>query len=466
MNASVDVTKTALLAAALLLTGCATVQPPALPVPDVPAAYREADQAANQAPGQAAPARRPSWWQIFQDSTLDELIKQGMATNPTLSGALARIALAKADVRTSDASRGLQMSLELSAVRQREPLLGHGATSQAQANLWYEVDLFGALKHENNAVIHDWAAQEAAYQAALLLLQEHIAHYYFAVRQADAELHIVRHSLGLLKRALELQEQRHANGDSSQFDLARARLELANTGVDLVELERQRELLDHALAVLLGQPPARFSLASATLRQVPVTIPPGLPAELLERRFDVVQAKRRLSAASERVGVAQADYFPRLVLTASSGFASAQLRDLLHSPQRTWLLGSLLTSLVNVPLTGNSHQEAQLQRKQAAYDEALAEYRQQVLAAFRDVEDGLTTLRALASESDLRAQALRAAQHSAELADTLYKYGSVRYDDVIEAQRTRLAAERAAARHRGAQLQAAAKLAQALGGGW
>lgn len=308
--------------------------------------------------------------------------------------------------------------------------------------------------------------EEAAYRSVLLALQADVARSYFSLGALDSEIAVLTQTIGLRQEALQMVQRQFDAGDRSELETAQARTELASAQASLEAVMRQRASQDHALAVLVGKPPAAFSLTAGGLHSSTVQVPAGLPSELLERRPDIAQAQRRMAAASARIGVAKAAFFPRLVLTASGGFESSDLNDLFKWSSRSWVLGPLLGTVLNMPLLDGGRNQAGLDKANARYDGAVAAYRRQVLVAFKDVEDSLSDIRTLDRELAFQDEAVNAAGRAAALADTRYRNGSTSYFESIDAQRSSLDAQRAQVQVAGERSRAYVRLITALGGGW
>jgi multidrug efflux system outer membrane protein len=263
---------------------------------------------------------------------------------------------------------------------------------------------------------------------------------------------------------VRLVRSRYEGGIGNELDVARAETELANTQAEAASLAQRRSELENAIAILAGQNPATFRLAAGTndWNPQPPVIPAGLPADLLERRPDVASAERELASANAKIGVAKAAFFPVLTLTGSGGYVSGDVDSLFKWDSRTWSLGPSLS----LPIFAGGRNRANYRRAQAAFDEAVARYRQQVLVAFGDVENSLSGIRYLADEAAARQRALDHARRAADLADQRYRSGIVSYIDVVDASRDALSAERANAQLAGQRLIAAVQLIKALGGGW
>ncbi|HZV97804.1 MAG TPA: efflux transporter outer membrane subunit, partial [Methylophilaceae bacterium] len=271
----------------------------------------------------------------------------------------------------------------------------------------------------------------------------------------------------LRQEEVRLVQYRYELGDISELDVAKAKAELAIVQAEAEGVTRIRAQQDHALAVLLGRAPAQFTLTTAPLlEQTLVVVPAGLPSDLLERRPDIAQAQRELAAASARIGVAKAAFFPRLVLTGNAGYASSDLGDLFKWSSRSWLLGPLIGTALSLPILDGGRNQANLSRANAEYEGQVANYRQRVLVGFQEVEDNLSALSTLDRQLGFQDEAIAAARTAARLADVRYRNGSASYFEVIDAQRTLLLAERAKSQSLGQRSIASVGLIRALGGGW
>lgn len=456
------------LTATLVLAGCTTVKPPEQVTLDVPAQYREAAalEGAWKAGVPADQSDRGQWWKIYADSELDSLINQATEANPGLAIALARVKEARATAGVVDANRGFQLNGGAGPTRLRDSTTPPTTEWRAQVNASYEVDLIGRLSDESRAAKLDAAAHEAAYRSVLQALQADVAQQYFSIRSLDSELAILEKTIDLRREEVRLVQVRFDMGDTSELDVAKARTELSIVQAEAESVKRIRAQQDHALAILLGKAPAQFTLSPAPLQPATVIVPAGLPSELLERRPDIAQAQRQLAAASARVGVAKAAFFPKLVLTGSGGYASNELSDLFKWSSRSWLLGPLLGTALSLPIFDGGRNKANLARADASYESQVANYRQQVLVGFQEVENNLSALRTLDRQIGFQDEAIASARQASHLAEVRYSNGSASYFEVIDAQRTSLAAERAQSQSMGQRSVASVGLIRALGGGW
>lgn len=453
------------LAAASILAGCASV--PAIDpatFPATPAAFKEDIGRWIQAtPAESQP--RGEWWKAFADPVLDGLIERAGRDNTSIQIAAARLAQARALVRSVDADRAIQVGASAGATRQAEPGARGVASTlvSAGASLAYEVDLFGRLARASDAAVLDAQAREALLQSTRLLVQADVAQTYLALRAIDTELAIVRDTTSAYRGTLSLTERRVQAGDVAELDAERVRSDLASTEADGLALERQRAQLEHALAVLVGEAASSFSVAPIADSDAALPkIPAGVPSTVLARRPDVAAAMSQLQAAQARVGVAQAAWFPSLALTASAGHASPELSDLFKWSARAWGVGALLS----LPILDGGRREAGVQSARAELDAALASYREQVLVAFKDVEDELAALRLLAGQSDAQRRAVASAARATALSESRYRNGLVSQLELLDAQRSELRNRRQAVQVRAAQAQATVGLIRALGGGW
>ena len=466
---------------ALILAGCAApaFEPPQLAVP---AAYKEplvpaasAAEAARWKPAQPAEAQpRGEWWKVFGDARLDALIAQATQANPGLAAAAARLKQARAIAGVTQAEQVPEVNAGFGVQRSRPSAVSLGqadGTPVRPATAWqgrlsasYEVDLFGRIDSTVNAAEADAMASEALHRSVLLALQADVAQTWFRLRTADAELALLRETVGTREENVRITQRRFEVGDVGELDVVRARTELATTRAEAHALERERARLEHALAVLLGQPASTFDAAPNALTQAAALpqIPAGLPSALLERRPDISAAQHAMMAANARIGAARAAMFPALRLTAAGGGESAELADLFEWSSRSWVLGALMS----LPVIDGGRNRNNVLRSEAALEEAVAGYRQAVLAAFADVEDNLSALRTLAQQAAAIDEALTSARRSAELADKLYAAGRSGYLEVLDAQRNLQTVQRNAVQLRGARAVATVALIRSLGGAW
>lgn len=470
-----------LILTALVLAGCAVGPEYERSDVRVPAQFKEATlspEAARQwkaAQPQDA-LSRGQWWRIFNDPALNALQEQAEAANQDLKAAAARVRQARALQQNAESDRYPSVDAGFGPNRQRISGASQGLPDDAPATtrtLWraqvgasYEADLFGRVASEVDAATADAEQSAALFESVKLALQADVAQAYFTIRRLDAERELYERTVSLRRETLALVEQRHREGEISELDVARSRSALSSAQSEALGIERERAVAEHALTTLLGTTPDAFSLPTNPLVRLPVDIPAGLPSSLLERRPDIAAAERAMAAANARIGAAQAAFFPRLTLTGAMGYESSELGNLLQWSSRSFLLGPLIGTALSLPIFDGGRREAGLERARARYEEDVAAYRQTVLTAFREVEDGLSSLRILGKQSEVQDAAVQQAARAAELSQIQYREGSVSYLDVIDADREVLLQQRVSVRLDGDRAQAAVALIRAIGGGW
>ena len=442
------------------------------PTNPVPAAYKAAELGSWKEGQPLDNVPKGNWWAVFDDTNLDALEAQAWQANQELKAAVARVDQARATARVARGDLLPALNLEPSYNRQRyspneEPSFGPltANTFSTPLDLSYEVDLWGRVRRGFESARADAQASLAEYYNVLLALQSDVAQDYFALRSLDAEIATVTGTVELRREQVKLVRGRYQGGIGSQLEVAQAETELATTEADAASLAQRRDELENAIAILAGRNPSDFHLPAqntADWAPPPPEIPAGLPAGLLERRPDVAEAERRLASANAKIGVAKAAFFPVITLTGSGGYVSADVDTLFNWSSRTWSIGPSFS----LPIFAGGRNRANYQRSQAAYAEAVALYRQQVLTAFGDVEDSLADIRHLADQAAAQQRAVTNARRAADLADDRYRSGIVSYIEVVDANRDALTAERANAQLAGQRLIASVQLIKALGGGW
>jgi multidrug efflux system outer membrane protein len=458
---------TSLMAAAALVSACATapdIDPKDLLQP--PAAFKDSAGGRWTLAAPAAAMPRGEWWKAFGDPVLDDLEARATNSNNTVRAAAARLAQARAMARGAESRQKPQLDAQAGASR----LAGiSGGTSGparsfgfAGSNLSYELDLFGQLSEASRAVRYDEHASAALLESARLLVQAEVAQAYLALRAIDDERALVRGTVKAYQDTLDLTERRYRAGDVAELDVSRARTEVAATQAEALALDRERAELENALAVLVGAMPTDFTLAETRWDTALPVIPAGVPSTVLTRRPDVSAAQARMLGAQARVHVANKAWFPDVSLTAAGGYASSDLSDVFKWTARAWGVGALLS----LPLLDGGRRDAAIAGASGQLDEAVAVYRDQVLVAFRDVEDQLAGLRLLHAQADAQAEAVKAAMRTTSLSDARYRNGLVSQLDLLDARRSELRNRRAALQVRAAQFQATVGLVRALGGAW
>lgn len=459
------------LSAAALGAALPTVGPDyARPAVASPAAYRDGSTAPEWKLAVPADQRgRGEWWQIFGDPELDRLEHRALAANQDLAAAAARVDQANALAGLARSQRWPQVAVDGGVTRERQSTAVANPYPQAVFTDYnlplvasWELDLFGRVRRLTEGARADAAATQALFASVQLTLTANVAEAYFELAGLDRELAVVNQTIELRQRELKLIAARRRLGSATELDTARAETELATVQAEAEALTVRRSAAQDALAVLMGAPAPQFAVAAGALRASPPEIPSGLPSDLLERRPDVAAAERKVAAANAGIGVAKAAFFPTISLTGAGGVESASSAQLFRTDARVWAFGPSLY----LPVFQGGRNRANLERSRAAYAENVAQFRQQVLAAVAEVQTALTATQHLAIESEAQERARSAAQRSAELAQKRYDAGYVSYLEVIDAQRTALATERASVQLQAQRLTTSVSLIKALGGAW
>ena len=428
------------------------------PAVDVGRRYAEAQGWKPSTPGRIESA---AWWRIYRDPVLDGLERRLGTSSPTVASAEAAVAQARALVR--EARAGLWPTVTASFGRNRTTTIAgsHTLNSAGLAGSW-DIDLWGRTRRAVEGSAASAEAAAAALAATRLSLQAELATDYFALRAQDRLVALLADTVAADRQALAITESRYRYGVAAEADVVSARTQLLASESQQVNAGVQRALLVHAIAVLLGMPPSRFSVAPAPLTAVVPVVPAGVPSALLERRPDVAEAERRVAAANAQIGVARAAFFPALQLTGSVDYASSVLATLIRASNQVWAFGPQVAQTV----FAGGLLRAQAAAARAAYDASVADYRQTVLSAVQQVEDDLATLRILQRQASIARSTVEQAQQAQALTLDQYKAGVVPYSSVITAQTTTLASRETALNVRLNRLTASVSLIAALGGGW
>ncbi|MCJ7798440.1 MAG: efflux transporter outer membrane subunit, partial [Polaromonas sp.] len=431
--------------------------------PDV-SNFKEAQGWVPAAPADAR--QRGPWWQLFGDPVLDQLAAQVEVSNQNIAAAVGAYAQARALVREQRASLFPTVSLDGQGRRSggSDSGAGSSAGSNYQVGLGgsWEPDVWGRLGRAADGAAASAQASAADLASATLSAQGELAVNYLSLRQTDAQKALLASTLTGFQRALEITQNRYDAGISAKTDVLQAQTQLANAQADDAGLQRQRAQLEHAIAVLVGQAPGNFSLPATAWNPMVPEIPVGVPSTLLQRRPDIAAAERRVAVANGQIGIAQSAYYPSLNLSASYGLGASRVADLFSASSSVWALGlSAAQARFNAGATS-----ARVEGSQAAHAQAVARYRQTVLAAFQGVEDQLAATRVLLVQQDLRRQASAAADQVEQQVLNRYRSGQVGYTEVITAQATALSARRALVQAMADRQTTAVALIQSLGGGW
>jgi NodT family efflux transporter outer membrane factor (OMF) lipoprotein len=456
--------------AALVLGGC--MVGPEYTKPSVPMtpAYKEADGWKVAQPSDALPRGR--WWELFGDPDLHALEEQVAAANQNLKIAEARLREARAQVRFNRAALFPTISTTFGPRVLREsanqPFLSPGVARGTSGDLLfsldlsYEVDLWGRVRRTVAAAKQEAQATAADLETARLSLQAELATDYFELRAADAQKQLLDETVTAFEAALRLTQNRFQGGAAPKSDVAQAQTQLDTTRAQATDVTVQRAQLEHAIAILIGKPPADFGVPPRPLDTRPPDIPAGLPSQLLERRPDIAAAERRVAEANERIGIAKAAYYPTIMLNASVGFEGSSFGNLLNASSLLWAVGASITQTI----FDGGRRRATSDAARAAYDETVAAYRQTTLTAFQQVEDNLAALRILEQEAREQRRAVESSQQSLQLFTNRYRGGVDNYLQVITAQTATLSNQRTEIDILRRRIGASVLLVKALGGGW
>jgi NodT family efflux transporter outer membrane factor (OMF) lipoprotein len=416
-------------------------------------------------------AQRGKWWTVLGDPLLNDLEEKVSVSNQTIASAEAQYRGARALVGNVRSALFPTIGVGASVTRSSNvvtvsPGPGQAAPAvtayEVPAEMSWQLDLFGKIRRGVQASLANVQATAADLEGVRLSMHAALALDYFVLRGLDAEIELLNKTAAGYRTTVDLTESRFRQGVVSGVDVAQAKTQLSATLAQVTDLVLSRAQIEHGMAVLVGKPPAEFSIPPALIRIAPPDFPVGLPSELLERRPDIAAAERRMAAANAQIGVAVAAYYPSVSLSGSAGYLGTAVASLFSLPNRLWSLGASLFETI----FAGGQRRAVKQQAVAAYDAAVAEYRETVLTAFQQVEDNLAAMRILAEEARYQGDAVTEAELALKLANNRYGNGVTSYLEVVTAQSTALANERLAVELLTRQLTASVSLIEALGGGW
>jgi multidrug efflux system outer membrane protein len=409
------------------------------------------------------------WWELLRDEPLQQLMRIALEENKDLQRAVAVVDefQARALIARSDYLPGMSVSGNAPSLGRKTIFLFPGFANPfnyyLQGTLTWELDLWGRVRRSNEAARADLLSKEENRRAVVLQLVSGVAESYFNLLQFDMQLDIAKRTLQSWEESVRIAQARLKQGMTSRLDTDQFEAERANAAARMAELERQMVQAENQLSVLLGRKPFSIPRGRALTDQVmPPAVPPGLPSELLQRRPDLLQAEQQLAAATARIGAAKAERFPKISLTGLLGVASPQLSQLFTDPASFGVAGvGLAAPLLNGQVLGFQQEAAEAQARQA-----VAQYEQTVLTAFREVEDSLVAVRTVRVQTDAQQQQVTALQSALKLAELRYKGGLANYLDVLVARRNLFEAELSLTGTRRLHLVSVVQLYKALGGGW
>lgn len=462
------------LLVSLVLSGCMVGPDYRRPDLTMPADWRTG-------PAQPSSLADLAWWEVFNDSALQELIRTGVAANRDVQVAVARVFEARAQLGVARAALFPQLNAGASYDYTRpnsknslflrslprapgaEVEAPTGDVYQTQVDLTFELDLWGRLRRATEAARAELFASEDSWRSVLITLVADLARTYFDLLELDRELEIARSTLQTRRASLDLQRQRAERGLSTQLDVQRAAAEVAVAAATLPDVERRIAQTENALNFLVGRNPGPIPRGAVLDGQrVPPEVPAGLPSALLERRPDIRQAEQTMIAANARIGEAKAAYFPRISITGLFGLESVSMSSLFKGASRVWDIGPTMT----VPIFTAGRISGTVKASEARQQQALAQYRRTIEQAFREVADALVfhqKMREIRAEQEARVAATRQALY---LANLRYDRGLSTYLDVLDQERQLFRAELDLASSTRDQLTAVVQVYKALGGGW
>ena len=456
--------------AVLQLSGCAVGPKYHPPVVQAPPAYKELGDWKPAQPNDQNLGGE--WWKIFHDPQLDALEAQVNVSNQNLKAAEAQFRQARAALRYNRADYYPTVTAAPSATRTRVSAnrpppssIFDGITYNdfvLPFDFSYQADVWGRVRKNVESYREQAQASAADLATVNLSLHADLAIDYFQARSLDAEDQLLNSTVKQYEEALELNQSRFEGGIASEVDVEQAKTQLQTTRATAIDVGVLRAQYEHAVAILIGKPPAEFSLPALPLTAPPPRIPVSVPSDLLERRPDIASAERLVASANAQIGVAKSAYYPMISLGASGGFESSTITTLLQGPSGLWSVG--LSAVGTVFDVGR--RRALTDQARAAYDTQVATYRENVLTGFQQVEDNLAAVRILENEARVQDEAVVAAQRSLDLSITRYKGGVTTYLEVITAQSAALSDQVTAVNILGRRMANTVLLIQALGGGW
>jgi NodT family efflux transporter outer membrane factor (OMF) lipoprotein len=462
-------------ASILVITSCAVGPNYHRPKFDTADNYKESSDWKPSEPNDIL--SRGPWWEMFKDDALNQLEVRIDISNENVKAAAAAFDQARALVAQARAGFWPTIAGSVSRLHGGEgaPVTitnGTGPavvtstrgpiTNSAGVSANWDLDIWGEIRRTVESNRASAQSSAAALAAARLSAQAELATDYFELRAQDQLQRLLDDTVVAEQLSLKITESRYKFGVAARADVVSAEAQLLSSQAQQVNAKIQRGILEHAIAVLIGQQPATLTLTLTPMRSDVPTVPAGVPSALLERRPDVAQAERKMAAANAQIGVAKSAYFPNLTLTGSDVYSGPSMSELIRAPNRVWSFGPELAET----LFDGGLRRAQVSGARAAYDASVATYRQTVLAGFQQVEDEVVTLRVLEQQAVIEDSAVAAAREAEKLTLNQYKAGTVPYSSVITAQTTRLSAEETALTVLSSRLQASVALIEAVGGGW
>jgi len=453
----------------MLAGGCAVGPNYRRPAATAPQVFKEPPPEGWKEAQPNAGTIRGKWWEIYNDPQLNALEEQVSISNQNVLAAAAQYREARDAVRIARSGLFPTATTSPAVTNQRtpatltnQPKAAYQTTYDLPVDVSYQADVWGSIRRNLTASYANAQASAADLENARLSFQAELAEFYFELHGLDGDTDLLQRTVKVYEEYLKLTQDRFELGVASGADVAQAKTQLDTTRAQLIDLGVQRTQFEHAIAILIGKPPAELSIPAMVLKTPPPAVPIGVPSALLERRPDIAASERQVAAANEQIGIAKAAFFPSLLLSATGGFESASFSTWLSWPSRFWAVGPQLAET----LFDAGKRRGQLDSARAAYDVTVANYRQTSLTAFQQVEDNLAALRILEQEAAAEDAAVADAEESLAISTDQYKQGIATYLQVITAQAFALQDEKAAVDILTRRMTASVLLIEALGGGW
>ncbi|MFZ0479034.1 MAG: efflux transporter outer membrane subunit [Terriglobales bacterium] len=461
------------LLSVVFLTGCVVGPNYKRPTAQVPGTWKGEGPWQTAAPKDSIP--KGTWWQLYHDADLDQLEQDLLQANQSLTAARDRLLQARSLARIASAAYFPSLSADPSGERQRfsgnrdlesaNPAVVKPDTEYTYTipfSVSYEADLFGSVRRGLEAANVSLQSTAADLENTRLVLTAELAGDYFNLRELDREADVVRASVQIQQKGMDLVNHQHEGGIASGLAVAQQAALLDATAAQLQLVLQQRAQYEHAIAVLVGKPASTFTLAKAPFNTAPPPVPLGVPSEILERRPDIATSERQMAYQNAQVGLATAAFYPHVTLSGAGGWQSRDIATLVNAPSAIWALGGDILQ----PIVNGGKNRANLAAAQAAYNQSVANYRELVLEAFQQVEDGLSGLAYLDQAAKTQQVAVDDSRRALDIANNRYVGGVTTYLDVITAQSTLLTNERLETQLLGQQMVTSVFLVKALGGGW
>lgn len=442
---------------------------------DTPGSFKRASKSEKNQPKLGR-----NWWRVFDDSELNRLEEAALAANQDIKAAMARVTQAREAANAVRSGFYPTVALDPSASRSRSSRISGNlsnssaltGTSTSRAfttsdfaipfDLSYEVDIWGRVRRSYESAKATARASEDDLEVVQQTACADVAQNYFSLRSFDAQADILHKSVDLFRQQVELTQSQLKAGLANRVDVLQAQSQLDSTMTQETEVRRQRDDLEHAIAILIGRPPSALHIDAKIQNPTPPTIPAGLPSDLLRRRPDVAEAEENLAAASANIGVAVAAFYPNLTLTGQAGFESTDISKLLDWQSHIWSIAASAAQ----PIFEGGKLTANLRQTKARYEELVATYRSTILGAFRDVENNLVDLHRRAAESETQSRAVASDRETFGLVTQQYKSGLTSYLQVITTERTLLTDEISEKQIQFNRMISTVLLIKAVGGGW